>query len=233
MAAVDVRLGANCWRESSDMGRLRSTMRTLGATAVFVCALSFGGVSACHAAASKPSGTGNAGAQPCNDVCKAYLAWSDRVAAMLRPSSTTAQAAVHDRKPAGRTVHPRASQGRQSGLNSFAQFPVRRDTAAQSAETVRAAVAPSRSIDGIADRFPTTAGFVTALLAGTPGATNDAPENPVVAVTDAIHLTRETGTIGQAARGPDSGFAMLLLVALCILSALGFWAWARGKTQTA
>jgi len=214
------------------MGRLRSTMQTLGAIAALLSALSLAGPSTSHATESTMSGTDDAGAPPCNDVCKAYMAWSDRVSAKLHPSSPEAQSAVSDGKPAGQMVRHRAAQARQPGLNSFAQFPVRRDATPQSAETAQAVVAPSRSVDGIADRFPTTAGFVSALLAGTAGATNEAPDSTVVPVTDTIPATRETSTIDAPAGGVDMQFLVSLFLAL-ILSALVFWVWLRARTQSA
>jgi ABC-type Na+ efflux pump permease subunit len=118
-------------------------------------------------------------------------------------------------------------------LNSFAQFPVRRDATARSAATAPAEVAPSGAVEGIAERFPTTAGFVTALLASTASATNDAPESPVVSVTNAIPATRGTSTIDDGAGGLDLRFAMSLLLALCVLSALVLWGWSRSRTQSA
>jgi hypothetical protein len=174
------------------------------------------------------SGTDDASQQPCNDVCKAYMAWSDRVSAQLHPSPV-AQTAVPDGKPAGQMVHRRASRTRQPGLNAFAQFPVRRNATAQSAETAQAVVAPSRPLDGIADRFPTTAGFVTALLAGPAGATNEAPDSTVVPVTDAIPVTPGTGPIDATAGGVDMQFTVSLALALCLLSALVVWGWGRTR----
>jgi hypothetical protein len=114
-------------------------------------------------------------------------------------------------------------------LNSFAQFPVRRGATAQSAETAQAVVAPSRPLDGIADRFPTTAGFVTALLAGPAGATNEAPDSTVVPVTDAVPATPGTSPIDATAGGVDMQFTVSLFLALCILSALAFWGWGRPR----
>jgi hypothetical protein len=164
------------------------------------------------------------------------MAWSDRVSAMLHPSSTVPQSTVHDAKP-GQMVHHRVPRTRQQGLNSFAQFPVRRDATVPSAETAPAEVAPSRPADEIADRFPTTAGFVTALLASTAGATNDAPESAVVPVSDTLAAARATGTIGtsttETTGGLDLRFTVSLLLALCILSALVFRRWSRARTPSA
>jgi hypothetical protein len=211
------------------MGRLRSTMQTLGAIAALLSALSLAGPSTLHAAESTMSGTDDTGT-PCNDVCKAYMAWSDRVSAKLHPSSPVAQAAVHDGKPAGQMVRRRASGTRQPGLNSFAQFPGRRDATPRSAETAQAVVASSRPLDGIADRFPTTAGFVSALLAGT-GASNDPPDSTVVPVSDTIPATRGT-SIDAPAGGVDMQFVVSLFLAL-ILSGLVVWVWLRDRTPSA
>jgi len=215
------------------MNRLRSTMPALGAIAALICALSLAGLGTSHAAGSTKSGTDDAGRQACNDVCKAYMAWSDRISAKLRPLPPVAQTAVHDGKPAGQTVPHRASKSRQQGLNSFAQLPVRRDATAQSAETAQAEVAPSRPLDGIADRFPTTAGFVTALLASTAGASNEAPDSTVVSVTDATPAARGTSSIDTTAGGPDMQFLVSLCLALCILSAFVVRGWFRARTQIA
>ncbi len=215
------------------MGYLRSTMQTLGAAAALVYALSLAGPSPSHAAPSNLSRTDYVSRQPCNDLCRAYMDWSDRISAMFHPSRRVARTAVLHGKPEGRMVRHRAPKTRQPTLNSFAQFPVRSDATPQSAETSRAEVAPSRPVDPIADRFPAAGGFVTASLAGTGSATNDAPESTVVSATDAIPATQGTGTIADTAGGLDMRFAVSLFLALCTLSAVGFWGWFRGRTQTA
>ncbi len=215
------------------MGGLRSTMQTLGATAALICALSLAGPSTSQAAPSNLSGTDYVSRQPCNDFCKAYLAWSDRVSAIFHPSRPVARTAVRHKKPAGRMVLDRAPKTRPPSLSSFAQFPVRSDATPQSAETSQAEVALSRPAERIADRFPAADGFVTARLAGTGSATNDAPESTVVSATDAILATQDTGTMDDSTGGLNTRFAVSLLLALCALSALVFWAWSRGRTQTA
>lgn len=225
------------------MGRLRSTMQTLGAALALVCALSLAGLSPSHAVPSNLSGTDDVSRQPCNHFCKAYLAWSDRVSAMFHRSRPVAQTAVHHRKLAGRmVVHHHASKTREPALNSFAQFPVRSDAAPQStetppsAETSEAEDAPSRPVEPIADRVPAADGLVTASLDGTASATNDAPESRVASVADAIPATQDQGTgkIDDTAGGLHIRFALPLLLALCSLSALVlFWGWFGGRTQTA
>ena len=213
------------------MNRLRSTTQPLGAAVAFICALSLAAAAPgpSHAAASTVSGTDDVSQQPCNDVCKAYMAWSDRVSAQLHPSSSVPQTAVPDGKPAGQMVRRRASGTRPPGLNSFAQLPGRRDATPRSAETAQAVVASSRPLEGIADRFPTTAGFVTALLAGPAGVTNEAPDSTVVPVTDAIPATRGTSTTDATAGGVDVQFMVSLSLALCLLSAPVLWGWGRTR----
>jgi hypothetical protein len=216
------------------MGRLRSTMQTLGATATLICALSLAGLGTSHAAPADLSGTDDVSRPPCNDVCKAYLAWSDRVSAMFHPSPPVAQpAVVHHAKPVDRMVHHRAPKMRQPGLNSFAQFLVRSDATAQPAETSQAEDAPSRPADRVADRIPAAAGFVTAKLAGTGSATNDAPQSTVVSASDAIPAIQGTSTIDDTAGDPDIRFAVSLFLALCTVFVRVLWGWIRGGTASA
>jgi hypothetical protein len=220
------------------MGRLRSTMQTLGAAAALICALSVAGLSPSRAVPSNLSETDHVGRPPCNRVCKAYLAWSDRVSAMFHPSRPVAHTAFHHGRAAGRMAHHRAPTTRQPSLNSFAQFPVRSDATQQAAETPQSAEtspaedAPSRPVDPIADRVPAADGL-TASLAGTGSATNDAPESAVASATDAIPATQGTSKIDNTAGRRNIRFALPLLLALCTLSALVLWGWFRGRTQTA
>jgi hypothetical protein len=209
------------------MGRLRSTVQTPGARAALIGGLFLAGLSASHAAPSNGSGTDDVGQLPCNDVCKAYLGWSDRTSAMLHPSGPVAQSAVQHGKPAGRMIQHPASRTRQPNLDSFAQFPVRNDAAPQSAETSQAEMAPSR----ITDRFPAAGGIIAATLTGS--ATNEAPASPVVSAASAIPATQGTRAISDTGGGLNRRFAASLLLALCTLLALGLWGWLGGSTQTA
>jgi hypothetical protein len=214
------------------MGRLRSMLQTPGATAALICALSLAGLSTSHAAPSKMTGTDDVSGLPCNEACKAYMAWSDRVSAMFHPSQPMTQAAVRHGRSAGSMVHHPASKTRQPGLSSFAQLSVRSDVTPEFAETSQAEVAPSRPSDGIADRFPAAAGFVSAILAGTGGATNEAPDSTVVSATDAVPVPRGPSTVDDTAGGLDLRVALSLFI-LSILSALALRGRFRGRTRTA
>jgi len=215
------------------MGRLRSMMHAPGATAVLICALFLAGLSTSHAAPSNGSRTDDVNGLPCNDVCKAYLAWSDRVSTMFSPAQPIARAAVRHGKPASSLVHHPAPKTRQPNLNSFAQLPVRSNATAQSAETAQAEVAPSRPADGIAERFPAAAGFVAAILAGTGGAASDASESTVVSASNVIPATQGARTIDDSAGGLDMRFAVSLFLALSILSTLVLWGRSRGRSRAA
>ena len=215
------------------MDRLRSTMQTLGAAAALICALSLAGPSTSQAAPSNLSETEDVRRPPCNAVCKAYMAWSDRVSVMFHRSRPVARTAAHHGKLAGRMVQHRVSKTRQPSLNSFAQLRVRGDATSPSAETSQAEDAPSRPVDRIADRFPAADGFVTARHAGTGSATNDVPEITIVSAIDAIPATQAISKIDDAAGGLYMGFTVLLFLALCALPALVLWGWFRGRTPTA
>ena len=75
------------------MDCLRAITRPLGVIAALVCALSLAGLGASRASPPAPSPAAKADEPPCNSICKAYMAWSSRVAATMhpsRPSRTTA-----------------------------------------------------------------------------------------------------------------------------------------------
>jgi hypothetical protein len=215
------------------MDRLRSPMQTLGGTAFLICALSLAGIGSSHAGPSSSPESVGVSEEPCNDVCKAYMAWSHRVSAMFGPAQPLEKrAAPHDRPP--RTMVRYGSRTRQPALNSFARLPEQSDATPQSAETPPAAetpqaeVAPSEPIDQIAD-FLAAGKFMAAKRAGTDSATNDAADRTVVAVADTIPATQATGTVHASAIGPDMRLVASLLLALCTLAALAFWSRFRAK----
>jgi hypothetical protein len=214
--------------------RLRSSMQTLGVTAFLLCALSLAGLGASHASPSNSSQSVRIDGEPCNDVCKAYMAWSDRVAAMFRPAQPLEKNAARHTRPL-RAMVQHTARTRRPGLNSFAQLPVQSAAMADSTETPQATetppaeVAPSRPMDRIADRFSAADKFMIAKPDGTDSATNDAAESRVVAVADTAPATRGTGTVNGAAVGPHLRLAAPLFLALCLLPALVLWRRFRGR----
>ncbi len=212
------------------MDRLRSSVQTLAVTALFMSALSLAGLGTSHAGPSNSSQSVQVNGLPCNEVCKAYMAWSDRVTAMLSPSQPPKKNAAHYARPPRPMAQP-APRTRQSGLNSFAQWPVRSAATPESTETSQAAETPEAEVappmDRIADRFPVAAKFMTAKLDGTDSVTNDAAGSTIVAVADTTPATRGTGTVDGAAVGPNR--RLYLFLALCTLTALIFWRRFRGS----
>ena len=192
-----------------------------------VCALPLSGSSAAQAAQSNASETSYVNGLPCNDLCKAYMAWSDRVMARSLPSRPQLRVVADSKKP-DRTVH-RASGTRRSGSNSFAQLIEPSDTAPQSVETAHVQTARSEPVQPTTEGSFPAAGIVTAKPADAGGATNDSLEIGPVSATGFVSATRDTGMISHVARGLDGRFGVELGLALCaVLSLLSGW-WLRRK----
>ena len=215
-------------------GPLESTKQRLGAAAALVFILALAGPSTSHATPSNASGTGYVNGQPCNDFCKAYMAWSDRVMARSRPalrSRPKAQIAVRHRKPV-RTVYRRPDT-RHADLSSFAQVLRRSNAPAQDAETQQVAVAapPPGPVNPITERLSPAAGIANARFADAGGATDEPPPRTLVSSTAPISATHDTGTTDGFERGGDSRLTASLGLALCALLWLLYWGWFRHMRQ--
>lgn len=232
------------------MVRLGLRLQALGVTAFLIGALSLTGLGPSQArpATASPSVRGNA--VPCNAICKAYMTWSERITALVRPSRPFQTQGAHPSRPPRMTAHQASSSFRR-GMNAFAQFPVQgnptapnRVNAAPAAETPPAAdrqaaetapametaeaaktspgdAAEPRPSDEIADRFPATREFMRALRIGTDGATRDATHD--AAESPAVTLTETTasGTGAFSSAGrADVRLVTALLLALCALATL-------------
>ena len=122
--------------------RLRSTTRTLGVITLLICALSLAGLGTSRARAPLSSPSVHRYAQPCNLLCRAYLAWSSRVTAARNATRQLKTTAAHHRSPRQRVAHHRLRM-RQRGLDSFAQLHLPNDAAPRIAELPPSATAPS------------------------------------------------------------------------------------------
>jgi hypothetical protein len=217
------------------IGRQRLIRQRFGVTVAFVFALSLAGPSTSYAAQSNATGTGYVNGLPCNDICKAYMAWSDRVMGRSRPSAQSqpkARIAVRHRKP-DRPVY-RVSETRHRDLSSFAQVLRRSDTAAQTAETPQVAVAaPSDPISAIAKRLSPADGIANARFADAGSATNEPPQRTLVSLTAPISATQDTSTTDDVARGRDRWLMASLVPALCAFLYLLYGGWFRHRTQAA
>jgi hypothetical protein len=225
------------------MGRLLSAVRRLGAAVALISALSSAGPTTSQAAPSHVSRTVYVNGLPCNDLCKAYMAWSDQIMAKFRPQQRQTQVVVPHKKP-DRTVH-HASGTRQSSLNGFAQLPRRRDAFPSSAETPHVQPVPSEPVQPITERIFATDGTITAKPADAGVVANAPLQTTPVSVTGLVSATQDpgsqdagpqdtptpdTGTTGHFARDFDGRFALSLGLALCALLSLLSWACFRRWT---
>lgn len=218
------------------IGRLRSTRQRLGVAAALAFMLSVAGPTASGAAPSNASGYANG--LPCNDICKAYMAWSDRVMAKLRPSPQSrpkARMAIRPGKP-DRTAD-RVSKTRRSDLNSFARVLRPSDTPAQApqvAQTPQVTIAaPSGPVEAIEQRLSPAARGANARFAEANDASNEPPERTLVSLTAPVSATQDpqdTGTTDDVAHGSDWLLRASLGLAICALLSLLYWGWSRDRT---
>jgi hypothetical protein len=235
------------------MGGLRSTGRRLGAAVALISALSLAGLATSQAAPSHVSRTVYVNGLPCNDLCKAYMAWSDQIMAKFRPQQRQARVVAPHKKP-DRTVH-HASGTRQSGLNGLAQLPRRHDAFPSSAETPHVQPVSSEPVQPITERIFATDGTMPTKPADAGVAANASLETTPVSATGLVSATQvfatqafatqvfspqdtgpqdtstpDTGTTSRFTRDLDGRFALSLGLALCALLSLLSWACFRRWT---
>jgi hypothetical protein len=213
------------------MGLLQSRGQSLGAAAALIFALSLAGLGTSQAAPSRVSGTNHVNGLPCNDLCKAYMAWSDQVIAKwFRPPQRHVRVVVSPKKP-DRAVH-HASAPRKSSLNVFAQLARPSDPAPPPAETQHVQPASSEPVQPSPERLSSAEGTVAATPADAVVATNASLETTPVSTTGLVSAPQDAGTTGPFARGLDGRFVLSLALALCALLSLFAWVCFRGWTQT-
>jgi hypothetical protein len=227
------------------MDRLRSPLRTLAVIASLVPALTLAGLGASQARPSSSPQSAYVNEQPCHDICRAYLDWSRRVMAKLRPSPPVKKTAAQPGRPPRAMVY-RAPGTRRPALNSFAQWPARSAATKASMEAPPAAAmpqaeaAPSRQRDEIADEFPATRELLTAMRAYSSGAARVAAGTTVGAAIGSTSAGQgsgqgngqgsgqASGTVDAVVGALDIGLAALLLFAFLTLPAL-LLLWRRSR----
>src|ERR1700761_3047460 len=108
------------------IGRDQSTIRVLGIAVALIGALSLAGLSPAHAAPTKPAETDTLNGMPCGKLCKAYMAWSDRVMAALHPRPPSQpQKRIAARPKRAERPRQRTAATHQVALKSFAQLTPR------------------------------------------------------------------------------------------------------------
>ena len=210
-----------------------------------VFALSLAGPSKSNAAPSNASETGYVNGLPCNNLCKAYMAWSDRVMGKsARPPDRgvgtsscpppKARIAVRHRRPD--RIVDRAAGTRHSDLNSFTQVIRRSVAAAKAAETPQVtAAAPPAPVNAIAERRSPATGIATARPADAGSSTNEPPRTPLVSSIAPISAMQDTSKTEEFARDHDGRFMAPLGLTLCALLSLLYlvWVWFGQSTQAA
>jgi len=222
------------------IGRQGSTRQRLGVAAALIIVVSVAGPDTSSAAPSNASVTGNVNGLPCNDLCKAYMAWSDRVMARFRPAvrSQKAQGAAVQRsavvhKKPDRTVH-RAPDTRRSDLDSFARILRPSDTAPQGADVPQVAVAaPSGAVEAIEEQLSPPAGIANARVADASRAADATPPTTPVSSSAPISATEETSTADDFATARDWLLTASLVLAVCVLFVLLYWERFGDSTQSA
>jgi hypothetical protein len=217
------------------MGRPDPRMQRLMLALLVGHAVSLAGLGPSHAAAVNSSGSDLVNGMPCNDPCKAYMAWSDRTLARFAPPRPQEHAqprtAAHPKKPE-RTAH-HATGTRRPNLNSLAQLPRQSGDAQQPGESRQIEIAPSQPANPIADRpFPADAGIAGQRIAARSTTTALADTMPM-AVADPVLATRQPVATDHAAAGSTMRLQISLVLAFCALLAFGTWGWIRVRTEAA
>lgn len=219
-------------------GRHHRMMRRFVVATLVVHAWLLAGLSPSRAAAASAPNSSLVNGMPCNNVCQAYMAWSDRMMAQFHPAQRQAPrppTAAHAKKPEQAAQHTAVT--RRQGLNAFARLPRQADPASpsvapQAAETAppveMAASQPSEPVaeltaapDGAAEQRASTGSATTVSAGVTP-----------VSFVDPLTMTAEPVTTSQVASGRPQRLPVSLILVLCALLAFGCWWWIRG-TQAA
>ena len=212
-------------------GRHHRMMRRLVAAMFMVHALFLAGLSPSSAAAPN---SGLVNGMPCNNLCKAYMAWSDRMMARVKPPQRQVPrppTVAHAKKPEPPPQH--AALTRRQGLNAFARLPRQADPAPSAAPQAAEAAppvegAPSQPTNPVADLTSAVDG--TATQSGS--ATIKHAEATPVSFVNPLTMTAEPVTTSQVASGRPRRLPVSLILALCALLAFGLWWWIKG-TQAA
>ncbi len=215
-------------------GRHQRTMiRRLIVAMLMVHAVSLAGLSPSHAAAANSPAGDFVNDMPCNELCKAYMAWSDRTMARLHPAQRQApprpQTAAHAKKPEQPPHH--ATAARRPGLNPFARLSPSADATPPSVASPPVEIAASQPADPVADR-PPAADSAAEQRADAGSATTVSAETRPMSVADSLPPTAVPVTAGHVANGPPRRLPVSLVLALCALLAFASWWWIRDRLQT-
>lgn len=218
------------------MSRLPPKAQLLVATALLTCALSLG---ATVAGARAAPGRTTVNGMPCNDLCRAYLAWSDRMMAKFLPPRPQARAvspsqaqnqapaktAVRDRKPE-RALH-HATAPRKPGFTAFAQLPHAGVATQRTIDVASADGTAETPVDQTARRSPPA----EAGHSETTAAATEFPETS--AVVPPQPASAATASTTEIAAEQETRFPVSLALSLSAFVAFLAWGWFRDRTAAA
>ncbi len=208
-----------------------------GAAAALVSAIFGAAPNAAQASFLNISDTEIVNGQPCNDYCKAYLAWSDRVRTMIQPSQARSQVNVAqsqkkiDRPEKPERVAHQQPKPRRQPLNSFAQLPAgshlaraAMDAPQPDAMAAEPAGTGMGRLSGEGMMPPTLADFRGSMAE---------PDTRRVAMTETASAD-EPRTVGAArAFNAPSTRLISFLLALGALLAYFAWGWLKQRAREA
>lgn len=215
------------------MGRPDPTLRRLGLTMLVVQAVSLAGLGPSHAAAVNSSGSDLVNGMPCNDPCKAYMAWSDRMLARFAlprpPAHAEPRTAAHPKKPE-RTAH-HATEPRRPGLPSLAQLPQQNGEAPQQDEPRQVDMASSQPVSPIPERLFQANASMTEQRTE-PGSRAAALADPMpMSVAAPVSAAQQPVAADRVAARPAMRLQISLALAFCALLAFGSWGLIRMRTE--
>jgi hypothetical protein len=192
--------------------------------------LSLAGPSPSLAAPTKPAETDRLDGIPCGKLCKAYMAWSNRILAAIHPSPSQPQRRIATRPKRPDRPHQRASAAHHAALKSFAQLPQRSDPAPPPTNTpqVEAAATPD-PITPTADQPFSTDENATARSADAGSAINESPEVTPVSLTAPVSATQDPAT---AHNGPGLRLVLSLVLALTLFTLMAIMFQKRSRDPT-
>ena len=216
------------------MSQIRSKA-AFGAAIALVSAIFMATPGTSQAGALRGSDTDIVNGQPCNDFCKAYMAWSDRVRAMIQPAQARSrvrvaqpQKKIDAAERPQRVTHRTPKPGRQP-LNSFAQLPSGSHLTRAAMDTPRPEAMSAEPAGAGLGRFSGD-GMTPPTLADFRGSTFEADtQQPAMTVAASADEPRTVGT-GHGFNAPNTRLISFLL-ALGALLAYFAWGWLKQRAR--
>ncbi|WP_407156867.1 hypothetical protein [Bradyrhizobium sp. STM 3557] len=217
------------------MGRPDPTLQRLVLAMLVVHAVSLAALGPSHAAAANSSSSDLVNGMPCNDPCKAYMAWSDRMLARFalpRPqASGQTRTAAHPKKPERTARHVTGT--RRPSLNSLAQFSRQSGEAPQSGDPRQVEMASSQPTSPISAGLFSADTGITEQRSEAGGARAALADPTPMSVASPVPAAQQPATAEHAAASRATRLQISLALAFCALLAFGSWGWIRVRTEAA